>query len=322
MFTITGLENVGNGVFAIVRLVQTLKSNGCSMSIAVAALTLDIIGHFIVRSGFLHLFDSVSLAVRALVLHRPVRLAALVLRFLRIPSSDIRRIEPRNYSQVMQTLGLPFLFAADLLVVLFWIVVLSRKLESVSSFRRLRIPFFVIGTYIIIAEVATDTARAFTANQYISLISVINIILVLALIAVVIFILLYRIRVVTIEGLVFNPRLLRMNKLMIAAACFSVLSVILLSALSAPSLTSNPWFYVSWLFVVAWPISALQFTQLLMFQPGGRGSSRSSSSGNKSGGSGPSASRPKNSEDGQITTKESQKSQKESADSSALAGSS
>jgi hypothetical protein len=127
----------------------------------------------------------------------------------------------------MLTFALPFIFSADLLVVLYWLELLTvKKITAVTYLKRLRLPFYVFVAYLITAEITTSLFRIFTTGGiWPTLVSVINVIVALIVIAVSVFVVIHRIRKSQKNGFVVNERLRRMNAHMIAMAVLSIIAI-------------------------------------------------------------------------------------------------
>jgi hypothetical protein len=186
----------GTMIFGCVRLAQYIRSKGCVKSIAIVALGLNIFG----------------LAVGTL--------------YWAIDPLSIRRVFPNRLNTIALTFALPFIFSSDLLVVLYWLELLThKKITAMTYLKRLRLPFYIFVGYLITAEISTTMLRIFIAGQWPSLISIVNVIVALIVIAVSVFVVIHRIHKSQKEGFVVNDRLQRMNGHMIAMATLAIIAI-------------------------------------------------------------------------------------------------
>lgn len=132
----------------------------------------------------------------------------------------IRRLIDRIGKDILSTLPYPFLYGANLLVVLYWLEVLTEK--RVSAFphlKRLRSIFIGFAVYLLLAEILVDVLRVYFSMWPVVL-TIVNYIISILSISISVIIVLVRInKRRKKEGIKMNTQLTRMNRLMIAMAC-------------------------------------------------------------------------------------------------------
>jgi hypothetical protein len=242
-FIIVSLINFGGAIFGIVRLVQYVRAKGLHISIATIALTLNIIGLLI--GGLYWGIDPVSM----------------------------RRIFDRRFAQAMVSFPLPLIFSADLLVILYWLEILThKKFTPVHYLKRLRLPFYIFAAYLVLMEITCDVVRSFIVGGIATYIILGDIIIALIVIDVSVFILIHHIRKSVRTGSVVNDRLKRMNRQMIVMAILAIVSILAIGAIAFS--TGNPISNSVAAGIGSFFIVALTCSQINMFQ---RPSNRSGS---------------------------------------------
>ena len=104
---------------------------------------------------------------------------------------------------VLITFPLPFYFSADILVILYWLSVLSAKnIGDIGNTSRIYKPFIIVAAYLVIAELILSPIRNFYSLAAIRLISTVNVALALLLILITIAVVLVRIRKTRSQGTV------------------------------------------------------------------------------------------------------------------------
>jgi len=123
----------------------------------------------------------------------------------------------------------PFLFSADLLVVLYWLEILTlKKIEAFPYLHRLRLISYIFAAYLVVAEIIMDVLRIYDETWPVILPRV-NDLIALTTLSVLVTIVIFKISKARKEdGLHINSKLRRMNYHMISMAALSVVTLLFL----------------------------------------------------------------------------------------------
>lgn len=186
--------------------------------------------------------------------------------------AGIRRILTAVSISAFSTFIYPFLFAADFLVILFWLEILTqKKIEAISNLKRLRIPFFCFIAYLTTVEIIVFSMRYLAPDQsWPGIVSFLNIFLVLLAISISVVVIIVRLRKRQSSGLIVNKRLQRMTRKMIAMAVLSIATLLTLLATLFVFTGQTPWFVIIIMLVAALLVCSMTIVQIHMFAPGGK----------------------------------------------------
>lgn len=177
---------------------------------------------------------------------------------------------PRLFNEIMITLYMPLVLSADLLVVLFWLEILTvKKIQTIVYLKKLRLPFFIYVGYLITAELATSVARVFYSGTFTTVFTLLNIIIALVVMVSVIIIVIKKINNHIESGHALNARLQRMSRYMIAIVVFALLMVLALLAMASRQFT-RPWGTMIPVGLASAFFACKGINQINMFQPLGR----------------------------------------------------
>lgn len=260
---IVALAFIGTAIFGIVRMVQFVSFRGCRPSIGLAALILNIIGL---------VFGAIYWAIDPLGLN-----LFFYRQFLLLSDNYVvfviamRRLWPTEVTTVGISLPTPFVFCSVLLVILFWLEVLTQKDMNVTAeLRRLRVPFITLTAIFISAEILSDILRGVLLNAiWTTIFSIGSTIIQLIIISVSVFVLIARIRKEQRSGFVLSSRLKRMNNHMIALASLSMLTLIAMGMYTLDYFQLYPITTVVMLGIIGIFVTAIAANQINLFQPPG-----------------------------------------------------
>jgi hypothetical protein len=122
------------------------------------------------------------------------------------------------------SLPIPFNFSAIILVLLYWIDILTLKKFDVPKLllKRMRIPFYILATYFISAEIILTVTRTIVWQLWAAILDVVNVLMALTVVVVTIAIVLNIIRKSQDAGL--SEKLIRLRRILIAMLVTTIVS--------------------------------------------------------------------------------------------------
>lgn len=143
----------------------------------------------------------------------------------------------------MPTIGIPFILGSCMLVVLYWLEILSHRIKNRFTYlKRLRIPFYSYSTLAIVVELIATVARTFYVGQWAITLSVVNILFLCIILNVTIAFLSVKIlRMTRSKDFVENKRLIRMRYHMIAMNLLTFFAIIMMCIFLVPSWSTSPY---------------------------------------------------------------------------------